>query len=197
MKIDIFLKTFFILIAAGTIPLLVFNFFISASYQVPILKDIKFYLGLALFLNFVLAVLAAAFFNRRLASPIKKLIQGAQNIAKGDFETKISIKTGGELEELAEALNKLTRGLKEKNEALEEARAVLEIKVRARTKELKEQAETLGEEAKQRTKELQGRVSELERFQKLSVGRELKMIELKKKIDGLEKKLKFIKGRSS
>jgi len=42
--------------------------------------------------------------------------------------------------------------------------------------------------AEQRTKELE-RLAELERFQRLTVGRELKMIELKKEIEELKKKL--------
>jgi hypothetical protein len=42
------------------------------------------------------------------------------------------------------------------------------------------------EVADQRTKELE-RLAELERFQKLTVGRELRMIELKKEIEELRK----------
>jgi len=39
----------------------------------------------------------------------------------------------------------------------------------------------------ERTKELAGRVQELERINKVMVGREMKMIELKKEIDNLKK----------
>jgi len=46
------------------------------------------------------------------------------------------------------------------------------------------------EEMKESKDELQSKVEELERFTKLAVGRELKMIELKKKIKELEEKLK-------
>jgi hypothetical protein len=52
------------------------------------------------------------------------------------------------------------------------------------------------EVAEQRTKELE-RLSELERFQKLTVGRELKMIELKKEIVELKAKLSPAIGDAS
>ena len=58
----------------------------------------------------------------------------------------------------------------------------LEIRVKARVKELEELTQNLEEKVRERTKEIQKKVEELEKFQKFSVGRELKMIELKKKI---------------
>ena len=73
------------------------------------------------------------------------------------------------------------------NGDLKEAKTVLEIKVQARTKELQELAERQEELVKQRTEELQQKLMEMERFEKLAVGRELKMIELKKEIKELEK----------
>jgi PAS domain S-box-containing protein len=52
---------------------------------------------------------------------------------------------------------------------------------------LKQLQEKLEDQVKERTRELQARVEELERFHKLAVGRELKMIELKKEIQALKK----------
>ena len=53
-----------------------------------------------------------------------------------------------------------------------------------------EQKEILEEKVKEKTKELRGRVEDLEKFHRLTVGRELKMVELKKEIQKLEEKLK-------
>ncbi len=89
---------------------------------------------------------------------------------------------------LIRALSLTLSELKKSQLALEEAKTSLEIKVQARTKELADLAESLEQEIKERTKELEGKVGELERFQRLAVGRELKMIELKKEIENLKEK---------
>jgi len=73
---------------------------------------------------------------------------------------------------------------------LEEAKTVLEIKVKARTGELEELSQSLEKKVKVRTKELQEKINQLEKFHKLTVGRELKMVELKKEIKRLKKNLK-------
>jgi len=45
-------------------------------------------------------------------------------------------------------------------------------------------------EIKEKEKELQKKIGELEKFQKISIGRELKMAELKKEIERLEKEIR-------
>ena len=92
-------------------------------------------------------------------------------------------------EELEELNEKLEQRVMERTRELEEAKTALEIKVKARTKELEELAENLEAQVKERTKQLQKRVSELESFQKLTVGREVKMVELKKETEKLKKEL--------
>jgi signal transduction histidine kinase len=77
-----------------------------------------------------------------------------------------------------------------KNEEVEEAKTTLEIKIQARTRELRKLSGDLEKQVEERTKELQEKMVELGRFNKLAVGRELKMIELKGEIKELTAKLK-------
>ena len=95
-----------------------------------------------------------------------------------------------EKEILEKKVKERTQELESAKKTLEESKNILEIRVKARTKELKELAESLEIKIRERTKELQEKISELERFQRLAVGRELKMIELKKEIEKLKNELK-------
>ncbi len=70
---------------------------------------------------------------------------------------------------------------------LKESKDTLEVRVRARTEELEEITKHLEEQVRIRTRELQDKLGELEKFQKFAVGREVTMVELKRKIEKLEK----------
>lgn len=76
--------------------------------------------------------------------------------------------------------------LKCRSRLLKEKRVALEVQANEYAKELKKSAKKLKEEARERTKELEARIDELEKFHRLTVGRELKMIELKKEIEKLK-----------
>lgn len=78
--------------------------------------------------------------------------------------------------------------LTDAQEEAEMAKAVLEIKVRARTRELEEFSKNLENIIEERTEDLKKKVEDLERFSRLTVGRELRMIELKKKLREAEKR---------
>lgn len=160
-----------------------------------------------------LSVSAMNFLIIRITGPLSQLREGARIVGGGNLDYKLKIKTRDEIGEVTREFNKMTEKLKESKEKLEEAKgwletkvkertkeleeakATLEIRVEARTRELKELSESLEDKVKERTKELRGRLEELERFHRVSVGRELKMVELKEKIKKLEEELKKYKGR--
>jgi signal transduction histidine kinase len=76
-----------------------------------------------------LAFLAGLLLARRMIIPIQALRQGAAQIGSGNLEQRISIKTGDELESLADQFNDMAG-------RLEESYAGLEQKVEQRTGEL-------------------------------------------------------------
>lgn len=97
------------------------------------------------------------------------------------------------LEEMEAALAVANEKIKAYQDELEEARTILDIRVRAKTRQLQEEAQNFKNKFEERTKELQGRLNDLERFHRLTVGRELKMMELKKKIKQEQQKVEEVK----
>jgi signal transduction histidine kinase len=83
-----------------------------------------------------LAFLAGLFLARRMVGPIQALRTGAARIGSGDFGQRISIKTGDELEALADQFNDM-------GSRLQESYADLESKVALRTRELAQSVEEL------------------------------------------------------
>src|SRR3984957_19605440 len=79
----------------------------------------------------IFAVLAGIFLARRMVGPIQALRAGAERFGGGDFAQRISIKTGDELEGLADQFNDM-------GARLQESYADLENKVEQRTAELRE-----------------------------------------------------------
>ncbi|HMH60831.1 MAG TPA: cache domain-containing protein, partial [Bradyrhizobium sp.] len=88
-----------------------------------------------LFAGLTLAFLSGVFLARRMVVPIQMLRAGAQRIGSGDLTQRISIKTGDELEGLADQFNDMAG-------KLQESYAGLEQKVEQRTQEL---AQSVGE----------------------------------------------------
>ncbi len=75
-------------------------------------------LGLFL-LTFLLAILISFYLTKRITNPLGKLKQGAEIIGKGNLNHRIAIKTGDEIEKLAESFNKMTEDLRKSQESLE------------------------------------------------------------------------------
>lgn len=87
--------------------------------------------AILLLAGLIFATLAGLFLARRMVGPIQALGTGASRIGAGDLNQKISIRTGDELEALADEFNDMAGKLKE-------SYAGLEQKIERRTAELSE-----------------------------------------------------------
>lgn len=134
-------------------------------------QEAKIQALLTLFIVIVLTLFSNILISRNLTRPLKKLLKGTNEIAKGNLDFKIEIESEDELGKLSAQFNEMTQQLKETKINLEKSKTGLKVEV------------------EERTKELQEKLQELENFQKFVVGREIKMMELKKEIKRLEKEL--------
>ena len=117
-----------VLSAYATIPALNWLVFVevpTAEAQQPVVDAGLRAVGL-LVLGLLIAGLAAALLARRMVVPIRTMQAGAERIGGGELAHRLSIKTGDELELLAEQFNRSAA-------ALEESYASLERKVEERT----------------------------------------------------------------
>ncbi len=123
-------------------------------------------------LGFVLLAITLIYLMFKLAiiRPLWRLKETASKFAEGDLTARSHVHSADELGELAQAFNEM-------GERLE-----------AYTQQVQVGARGLEEEVSRRTEELQEKVNELERFNKLTVGRELKMKELKAEVAKLRGK---------
>src|SRR5712691_5438901 len=87
-----------------------------------------------LVLGVLLAVAASMLLARRMVTPIQALQAGAARIGAGELDQRIDVRTGDEVEALADQFNSMAAQLKE-------SYAGLERKVEARTRELTESLE--------------------------------------------------------
>ena len=79
----------------------------------------------------LLALIVGGYLARRLVVPIRRLQQGAESLGGGDLSQRIDIRTGDEIETLADRFNQMAGRVQESHETLE-------AKVEARTKDLNE-----------------------------------------------------------
>lgn len=187
-KIPLFNKILFLIalsVTAAQLP--VMNIFLShTGFATPdLFLKMLGYVCVIIFLTIIFIFITVSNFTRNLVFPLQKIIYWAGVVASGGREQKINVLTNDEISEVIDYSRKMVG-------ELETGRTVLEIKVQARTRELRELALSLDEQVKERTKELQKKIEELERFQRVSVGRELRMVELKKEIELLKKQMEEI-----
>jgi len=98
--------------------------------------------GVLLLVGLALSTVASLVLARRMLRPIQALQQGAARIGAGSLDERITLRTGDELEALAEQFNRTAAHL-------QESYATLEHKVRERTADLTEALRALQEKTLQ------------------------------------------------
>lgn len=104
---------------------------------------------IGIFITILLLLVAglASLLSRTITQPIKMLKKGSEAVGKGDLDYKVEVKTGDELEELADSFNKMSSDLKK---YIDELRLVKEKE----REELIRWNKRLEEKVEERTREL-------------------------------------------
>ena len=66
---------------------------------------------LMMFLSTLIGTALTGFFSKKALKPIRKVIEATHKVAGGDFNVQVELKGIGELEELSQSFNKMTKEL--------------------------------------------------------------------------------------
>ncbi|MFA5499604.1 MAG: ATP-binding protein [Candidatus Omnitrophota bacterium] len=97
------------------------------------------FIGLLVLITLVLLVISipiGTFFGGMVAKPIHELRIATEHVLAGDWDYRIEVHTGDEIEHFADTFKSMIMNIKEKQERLESFSHGLEEKVKARTSEL-------------------------------------------------------------
>ncbi len=89
-------------------------------------NDLMNHLILLMIVVIMAVMLIVYFISERIAGPIVALKEGVQTVSAGNLDFALTVKTGDEIEELANAYNRMTTDLKEHIRDLKETTAIKE-----------------------------------------------------------------------
>ena len=132
------------------------------------------FISFALFSLLTIFIFVISFYlAKRITKPLRSLEEGVRIIGRGNLDYKLKIRSGDEVEELAESFNQMAENLKRYYKTIEESKDVLEVRVKARTREIRELAAGLEDKVKERTKGLmESRDALLNMLEDVNVARE-------------------------
>ncbi|NKE69994.1 two-component system histidine kinase PnpS [Candidatus Manganitrophus noduliformans] len=82
----------------------------------------RYFLLIAIGIAFFGAIFLSYLLSKRLVAPLIQMTEAAQKIARGDFRHRVRIRSGDEMEALAEALNRMAEDLQRKIQDLSDDR---------------------------------------------------------------------------
>ncbi len=157
------------------------------------------YSMMSAFIVLFVALVGVSFHTaRRITNPLDKLIRGTEIIGKGDLKHKVEVRTKNEIGELAASFNQMTENLTKVTASRDELNAAnqqlqaSEQQLKASNQQLQaseQQLRASNQQLRANEQQLRKHSHELEIFYKANVGREERILELKKKVKELEAKL--------
>ena len=126
----------------------------------------------------------------KIINPLKELKKGIDEVKKGNLNVKLPSQGSPEMKEIIESFNEMLQKIKHQNETLKETSTILKIRINAKTRALNNLSLRLKKEVEEKTKTLKEKIEELEKIQKIMIGREYRIAQLKKEIEKLKEKLK-------
>ncbi len=145
----------------------------------------------------VFVIIMSILFTFTLTRPLKMLMAAAERLRGGNFDVKIELDSEDEIGRLARVFNEMVVKIKESHTILEEKvkqrttelekeRGSLEKKIKQRTVDLEKLKTDLELTVAARTKDLNDKLIELDKVNKYMIGREMRMVEMKKEIQALK-----------
>ncbi|MGB8144040.1 MAG: diguanylate cyclase [Chromatiaceae bacterium] len=123
------------------------------------LEAVRIAATLSLLFAIVLAVLFSRLLSSHFTKPVRILIERCRTIARGELAPSVEMYGGGELDQLVEAFNAMSRQLADSREraeraqqSLQQARDLLELRVAERTQDLMDVNERLLHEVAERAR---------------------------------------------
>jgi len=148
---------------------------------------------LLLFFGLFVGAGSAIYIYRNIINSIRTLADTARRISSGDMTARVAITSQDEIGELAVTFNQMASNLNDAKVEIEAQRDMLGDEVSKRTSELELSSKNLEIAVTKRTEELQSskfdleeKVKELEDFYDATIDRELKIEEMRKRIQELE-----------
>ncbi|MCB4203990.1 HAMP domain-containing histidine kinase [Deferribacterales bacterium Es71-Z0220] len=95
-----------------------YSVYVPESFLFSKINTLKEKTLLFVFTVTLFALIAALYFAEKLITPIRKVIKGTAEFAKGNFKYRIDIKRGREIKMLADSFNKMAEDIEKRQEEL-------------------------------------------------------------------------------
>ncbi len=131
--------------------------------------------------------------GQNLSSPMKKLLDKAVQLSKGNLSSRVYLETKDEFSELAGIFNKIAEELEASRYKEANSEKSVGIKVQARTQELQETINALEQKVKNRTIKMERLMEESNKLQGAVEDKGVESEQLKKEMADLKKRASKVK----